>query len=1078
MTVYETIFGVALIALVLLVLADRRHDDRIAADVRFTAAGLADLHDATERYLRAEYAALDACVGAEAQLVAWDAAAPPSGDGALGGGEAGSWVFVPLFAPAPSVAGSALHSWEGARSRCLAGPDPHDLPPAGPGLHASGLLPAGFSGLRHGAGGDFWGPHALQLRWMVRLVNHNPLAGPPSPGLQALLVARTPDGEPLSLALARRILAASPSAAAGVLASHPLGAGVGEVSIAGRGGGWALAICGWSDPSDCPAPGDRPSPFERVDMRPAPVARAEFPDGVALASAPFAVGAGAGEALSGARDATDRSARLVYLAVSAREHHLRHVLHRDPIGDPRAQRFAAPLDMGAFGLLNVPYVAGPDVDGDAAPDRGVHLIGADPADPTRPHVFDGHVLITGSLKVGGDTFDVDLAQGAGGHLLAEGSMQIGGDDFAGALAATDGVVLVRRTAQVGARAGSDPFDPASVDTGADPQGRLVVYGSAQFGGDAWLAGLDQPGRVFVSHALQVGSYQPTPADPGVAPVDSDLAARPAGTVLVPGSVSVGQPVAPAVFERPGRLHVTRHLQIGRSGEWVVGESAPSGHLFVDVSAQIGGVDHDPALAALGPSDPAAGSLAVASAAYVLGDATLPAQLPDGEGFVFAQRAVLADVVGADDGALPPPGSMVLGAGLRVHGDLEQAGRHFLHDAGAAVADPHRWSAHAVDTADPASPWALASALPGPGSALRDAASGAVVVEHLASAGAERVLVREVRNASSAFVVRGADGVPAPELILAAGPGGDPHALLSLGGDGAVLRAVDRALELRTGDEPVFEGYPNALPGPLLSLDPGSGEVVLGTTGSVLALRGTGAGAVVPVVGANAPLPYEPPAASSAGVVLASRGAIAVTARDATDPGVHAQLHLDPGGAGAARLSSSHGPVDVNAKYVRVNALDLQRGARGTKAFEPGFPNPIPLVDLLPRYALNVLETKRPGDPGTAPAPDCVAGAPPVGVNIPHGWRRDAHASATRYKFDYLADVALAGSTSGSHSIDLVVDMTEHQAEVVVYEPWTGWSVSSTGALVDTGIPATGKIAGGAGVIGQQLIFCRNRAVTP
>ena len=469
----DAVIGLALLAIVIAGVTTFRSDLATSGESRRAAALFHSVHQASEHYLDDRYPHIERCLNGPQWAARWrerqrrflagaTSVPPPN---------AGDFIPLPLYpVDTPPVRGDA--AWYGD-PRGPPGPRALFGVPAAagaclPSLAAAGVLPGALSGLRidaADAGRHLYGDR-YDLRALVRLVqlDPDPQAFEPVIGIQMLLVMKSPDAEPLSYRSASAIAEHSGLADVGVLASVSVAGADGESAIFGYGGGWRLDVCvptAGQLADDAQATRTHLAAFDSsVASYPGPV----LPESILTAASPglglplcasddvfrdvrtvvirqgtsdavvaaFARPASASgqllERLSGQSLIGDApaSGRVVALVHRSRSASLRNVLHREAIaGFPELQRMEADVDFGAYGGVNLGYVAGVDTDGDGLVNQGVQIIGPPPPDrwvdgvdpqlgylPTTFHgpvhfrgpvvIHDGEYPLRGDVTVGTD----------------------------------------------------------------------------------------------------------------------------------------------------------------------------------------------------------------------------------------------------------------------------------------------------------------------------------------------------------------------------------------------------------------------------------------------------------------------------------------------------------------------------------------------------------------------------------------------------------------------------------------------------------------------------------------------------
>ena len=466
----ELIIVVGLVGLMMLEVFDSTDREAIEAEGRQIAAVVGELQKGVDAYL-ADTGEISTCLNLRGIVADWidgvDArtrSGPSPSLRSLYGGntpgrEASLWHAVELFPLAVgSLAPPASSNLDGARAACSTAAS---YLPSGPwhlpSLASAGLLPPALDGLRYStnAGDEYWGRYNLRFRLWIRYVNAVPASTNPASGykpvLGSLLVV---GGDPLPEPIAQATRRALPSGAAGLISSRDLSdppeVGLrGNLDVVGTHGGWSREIC--ADAASVPSTGylskgsvplctasgfghtttvSGTDILHRADILPLSTA-ADF--GFRRASV------ATGGYISGAGPTEPPEAVLALVSRGAATDALARALHRSPTGDPALHRMHTELNMGGFGILNAPFIAGIDDDGDGYPDYGVHTVGPNPRDKAvkKPNVVHGDLVVTGNLQIGCDelTFaeDTSLTTSGGtskrttGNVHACGSMLLGED---------------------------------------------------------------------------------------------------------------------------------------------------------------------------------------------------------------------------------------------------------------------------------------------------------------------------------------------------------------------------------------------------------------------------------------------------------------------------------------------------------------------------------------------------------------------------------------------------------------------------------------------------------------------------
>ena len=508
MTIWEVGIVVGVMLLLLAGYLGMQSDVIDADEARLRAGMVQRLHTGVEGYLRSEYAFLERCLDAPSLEDTWNAESPP------GAGQAGPFKAVRLY-PVPAPADIELEMPSGDHEQALTEElahlkcDSHSSTPlvtAYPGtlrsLGEAGFLPAELSGLRYEAGADessnLW--RGLDFRLMIRAVNlTREQPAPPAPaiaahvGLQAVLVVQARRGEGMFEGEAGSVLRAMTTAEAGLLRGTSVGAAVGNRTIAGTGGGWRMELCDDSGSAVAVSCSDSPHDGVLGALLDSQIIRVGDDASGSTVQRAFISGAPAGQRVSGSLAAGGSSvARVVTVTTIGRDEALRDVLYRADIGIPEANRMETDIDMGGYGLLNVAYVTGIDIDGDGLVDRGIGLMGppnVDLADDEKrlkghrnPVTVYGDLHVRGALHVGtgeeGEVFATDIPVGS---VWASGRMQAGADAFDKDLPGAS--LLAQQGMQVGGADFAMSFDDTETDDESEgsPEGSVWVRGATQVG---------------------------------------------------------------------------------------------------------------------------------------------------------------------------------------------------------------------------------------------------------------------------------------------------------------------------------------------------------------------------------------------------------------------------------------------------------------------------------------------------------------------------------------------------------------------------------------------------------------------
>ena len=510
MTIWEAGIVVGVMLLLLSGYLGMQSDVVDADEARLRAGMIERLHGGVEGYLRSEYAFLERCLDVPSLEEEWN-------DDSSAGGQAGPFKAVRLYSLPADIENMPSGNHVQALTadldhlRCDSHhPDATAYPGAPRSLSEAGFLPAGLSRLRYEAGADassnLW--RGLDFRLMIRAVNLSRQtpdlsAIPPIAvrvGLQALLVVQARRDEGMFEGEAGAILRAMTTAEVGLLRSTGRGTGVGgaiaERTIAGTGGGWRMELCDDSGNGvavSCDDPVHGPV-FD--NLLGSQVIRIENDASGSTVQRAFISGAAGGQMVSGGSPAGGSpAARVVTVTTIGRDDALRNVLYRADIGIPEANRMETDIDMGGYGLLNVAYVTGIDIDGDGLVDRGIGLVGPpndDPADDDRrrnPVTVYGDLHVRGALHVGTgedeEVFETDIPAGS---VWASRGIQVGADAFDEAL--PDASLLAQQGMQVGGIEFAMSFDDSGT---AAPEGSVWVRGATQVGDVREVIALDSDG---------------------------------------------------------------------------------------------------------------------------------------------------------------------------------------------------------------------------------------------------------------------------------------------------------------------------------------------------------------------------------------------------------------------------------------------------------------------------------------------------------------------------------------------------------------------------------------------------------
>lgn len=525
MTIWEAGIVVGVMLLLLAGHLGMQADVIDADEARLRARMIERLHGGVEEYLRSEYAFLERCLDAPSLEERWN--------GESSGGQAGPFKAVRLYSAPADIADMPRGDHEQALTE-----DPDDLrcvshdaavtayPGAPRSLDEAGFLPAELSRLSYEAGADessnLW--RRLDFRLMVRVVNlsrgaPDASAIPPAAaqvGLQAVLVVQARRGEGLFEREAGAVLRAMTIGEGGLLRGRSVGVAFADRTIAGTGGAWRMELCDESASGVAVSCAAAQHQLVIDDLLGSQVIRVEDDASRSPVRRAFVSGDPAGQRVSGSLAGASPAARVVTVATIGRDEALRNVLYRVDIGIPEANRMETDIDMGGYGLLNVAYVTGVDIDGDGLVDRGVGLMGPPndgPDDDGRrrnpvtvygdlhvrgalhvgaggdeeafaTNIPAGSVWAAGGVQAGADAFDADLP---GSSLLAQQGMQVGGGEFAMTFdvsgteereGGTEGSVWIRGATQVGdVRKELDPGYDTDV-----PAGGLLTGGEIRSSG--------------------------------------------------------------------------------------------------------------------------------------------------------------------------------------------------------------------------------------------------------------------------------------------------------------------------------------------------------------------------------------------------------------------------------------------------------------------------------------------------------------------------------------------------------------------------------------------------------------------
>ena len=599
----DAVIGLALLAIVIAGVTTFRSDLATSGESRRAAALFHSVHQASEHYLDDRYPHIERCLNGPQWAARWrerqrrflaDPATvtpPPN---------AGDFVPLPLYpVDVAPVRGDA--AWYGdpvgpPAIRALFG-----VPAAGaclPSLAAAGVLPGALSGLRieDGDTGSHLYGDRYDLRALVRLVqlDPDPQAFEPVIGIQMLLVMKSPDAEPLSYRSASAIAEHTGLADVGVLASVSVAGVDGESAIFGYGGGWRLDVCvptaiqlaedmqatrthlAVFDTSLATYPG--PVPPESIltaaspglglplcasdavfrDVRTVAIRQGTSDAVVAAFARPASASGQLFERLSGQSLVGDAppSGRVVALVHRSRSASLRNVLHREAIaGFPELQRMEADVDFGAYGGVNLGYLAGVDTDGDGLVNQGVQIIGPPPPDrwvdgldpqlgylPTTFHgpvhfrgpvvIHDGEYPLRGDTRTGGTDERWDNFMSS--TLVVSGPTFLDPDPARLLDDATSSVGPVVRTSIDGTT------DWSLADPVVDVDDRLFGPGSlrARATSDPLLLAPAQLGSIsLLAGSVSLGAFA-EPSDPQLpllAPSTVDVAAGVPSAYLYPGT---------------------------------------------------------------------------------------------------------------------------------------------------------------------------------------------------------------------------------------------------------------------------------------------------------------------------------------------------------------------------------------------------------------------------------------------------------------------------------------------------------------------------------------------------------------
>jgi len=582
MPIWETAMSVGVMLIVVAIFAGTQGDALARGEAERNAVVMEELHEGVEQYLKHHYARLERCFDGVATEAGWESAST--------GGEVSDWKVLRLY---PEVAYD--HSAGGAQTLALdaaawacdvAVPEwPDGVAP----LAGSGFLPGALAALEYDSAREEANLYrGIDFRVAVRLVNLSRAVNAPRLGMQAVMVAVKRSGEAMLEREAGWMASAVRTGDVGLLRSFAVGGSVAESTIAGAGGAWSLTVCGTSGLTGLVA---CPAGAREIDVLELPGSAGEHE----LTRYLLASGGAGTQRPSGARSGTESAkARVVMVASLSRESFLSDVLYRVDIGIPEAQLMETDIDMGGFGLVNVTYGTGVDIDGDGLVDRGINLVGpgATPATiglagvaarefPTRIH---GDLHVTGNIKVGCDDFEHGQVTGRGRVWLCdEGRLQVGGGSFDSAL--TPSSVYL---AEMGASSANVQAGGTSFELGAE-QASLYLSSTAgakaQLGGTAFDTNVT-PASVYLAEdgRAQVGGAA---FDTGVTP--RSVFAQGSGRAQVGGTgFDTGLTAGSLFLEGDGRA------QVGGAA-FDAGLTARSVYLEGGGRMQVGGANFDAAL---------------------------------------------------------------------------------------------------------------------------------------------------------------------------------------------------------------------------------------------------------------------------------------------------------------------------------------------------------------------------------------------------------------------------------------------------------------------------------------------------
>ena len=449
MTIWEAGIVVGVMLLLLAGYLGMQTDVVDADEARLRARMIERLHGGVEDYLRSEYAFLERCLDAPSLEKEWN--------GEDAGGQAGPFQAVRLYSEPADIADMPQADHEQALTasvdhlRCVKNDETVTAYPGAPrSLDEAGFLPAELSRLRYEADADessnLW--RGIDFRLMVRAVNlrrgaPDLSATPPASaqvGLQAVLVALARRGEGMFEREAGAVLRAMTIAEGGLLRGRRVGAAVAERTIAGTGGGWRMELCDDSTTGVAVSCSEKEEEdVEEIDsllklgeLLDTQVIRIEDDASRSPVRRAFISGDPERQRVSGSLTTGGSSAaRVVTVTTIGRDEALRNVLYRADIGIAEANRMETDIDMGGYGLLNVAYVTGIDIDGDGLVDRGIGLMGPTDDDRRRnPVTVYGDLHVRGALHVGtgedDEVFATDIPMGS---VWAAGGIQAGADAF-------------------------------------------------------------------------------------------------------------------------------------------------------------------------------------------------------------------------------------------------------------------------------------------------------------------------------------------------------------------------------------------------------------------------------------------------------------------------------------------------------------------------------------------------------------------------------------------------------------------------------------------------------------------------